>query len=116
MRAQKLLIGLLTAGAALSAVPVLGGCTGHASYVVETETTAPPPPREEYVVYRPGHVWVQGHWVRDGRHYRWRSGYYERERPNMVYVHGRWDRRGHRYVWVDGGWRPRASVTIQGRL
>jgi YXWGXW repeat-containing protein len=112
MRSEKLLACLLTAGAALSAAPVLTGCAGEA-YVVADE---PPAPQYETVVYRPGFVWVEGHWYRRGHDWRWRSGYYERERPNMVYVHGRWDRRGRSYVWVDGGWRQRASVTVHGRL
>jgi hypothetical protein len=112
---KKLLTYLVAAGAALSAVPVMSGCAGQASYVVETED-APPPPREERIVSRPGYVWVQGNWARRGSHWRWRSGHYERERTDMVYVHGRWDRRGRSYVWVDGGWHPRASVTIRGSL
>jgi hypothetical protein len=116
MRSKKFLIGLLTAGAALSTASAVTGCAGEASYVVETES-APPPPREEVVVYRPGHVWVHGHWNRYGRNdWRWRSGYYERERPNMVYTRGHWDRRGRSYVWIEGEWRPRASVTVRGRL
>ena len=111
MRSKNLLVWLLTAGAALSAAPILG-CAGEA-YVVET---APPAPRSEVAVYRSGHVWVSGHWVRRSGDWRWRPGYYVRERPDMVYVHGRWDRRGRSYVWVDGSWRPRASVRIEGRL
>jgi hypothetical protein len=112
MRSRNLLVWLLSAGAALSAAPLAGGCAGEA-YIVET---APPAPRYETVGYRSGHVWVQGHWARRGSHWRWHDGYYVRERPDHVYVHGRWDRRGRSYVWVDGGWRPRASVTIRGRL
>jgi hypothetical protein len=115
MRSRKLLSVLLAAGAALSVAPVLSGCTGRASYVVETETE-PPPLRYERVVYRPGHIWVQGHWVRSGSHWRWRDGHYERERAGYVYEHGRWDHRGRSRVWVEGQWRPRASVTIQGRI
>jgi hypothetical protein len=114
MRSKKLLVWLLSAGAALSATPVLSGCAGEA-YVVETEV-APPPPRSEAVVYRPGHVWVAGHWQRRGSHWQWRPGYYERERADMVYIHGRWERRGRTHVWVEGGWRPRASITVRGRL
>jgi hypothetical protein len=112
MRSKKLLIYLLAAGAALSAAPVMTGCAGEA-YIVET---APPPPRAEVTVYRPGYVWVHGRWDRSRDGWFWRHGYYERERSGHVFVHGRWDRRGRSYVWVEGGWRPRASVTIRGRL
>ena len=115
MRSRRLLSALLAAGAALSVAPVLGGCAARVGYVVEAEPE-PPPPRYERVVYRPGYVYVQGHWVRSGDHWRWRSGYYERERTGMVYEHGRWERRGRSHVWVEGNWRPRASVTIEGRI
>jgi hypothetical protein len=117
MRSRKLLSAILAAGAALSVAPVLGGCTAGATYVVETEEP-PPPPRYERFEYRPGFVWIEGRWIRTGRHWRWESGYYERERPSMVYIRGRWENRGGRYVWVDGGWRPRASasITVHGRV
>jgi hypothetical protein len=115
MRLQKLLIGILTAGTALSAVPVLTGCSGQASYVVETDVV-PPPPRHEVRVYRPGYIWVEGRWVRDRGDWRWRPGYYERERSGHVYVPGRWERRGRSYIYVEGDWRPRASVTVRGRI
>jgi hypothetical protein len=111
MRANKFLVWLLVSSAALTAMPSLTGCAGEA-YIVET---SPPPPRDEVSVYRPGYVWVEGHWMHARSGWRWRPGYYERERPNMVYVHGRWERRGSSYVWIDGGWRGRASVTIRDR-
>jgi hypothetical protein len=114
MRSRKLLSALLAACAALSVAPVLSGCAARVGYTVEAETE-PPPPRPERVVYRPGYVWVQGHWVRSGGHWLWRSGHYERERAGMVYEHGRWERRGRSHVWVEGTWRPRASVRIEGR-
>lgn len=86
----------------------LAGCSGSA-YVVETV----PAPRHEVAVYRPGQVWVSGHWANVGSRWTWRPGYYVRERPDHVYVQGRWERRGHRYVWADGGWRPRGRVVIR---
>ena len=84
----------------------IAACAGEA-YVVET---APPPPRSEVTVYRPGHVYVQGHWVRRGSSWHWNNGYYVRERPNYVYVQPRWERRGNRYVYFQGEWRPRGRV------
>jgi len=92
---MKRLIGLLITTALTGCYAETGG------YVVEE---APPAPREEVVVYRPGHVWVHGHWHHDNGHYVWRGGYYERERPGYIFVEGRWERRGHKHVWVEGGW------------
>lgn len=85
------------------------GCYADA-YVVDS---APPAPRHETVVFKPGHVWVDGHWTRSGRDWRWRDGYHERERSNQVYVRGRWERQGRNHVWVDGGWRARGRVTVR---
>jgi hypothetical protein len=107
------LISLLLAGAAAVTVPT--GCTGTTrGYIVAETYDAPPPPREEYVYYRPGYVWIHGNWVRDRyAGWRWQNGYYVRERPGYVYDHGRWDRRGRQYVWVQGTWRPRATIVIR---
>ena len=77
---------------------------------------APPAARTERVEYRPGHVYVQGHWQRDrGHRWTWNPGHYERERPGYVYIEGRWrnDRDGHH--WVDGEWRRREGVVIRER-
>jgi hypothetical protein len=83
-------------------------------YVVATYDE-PPAPREEYVVYRPGYVWVQGNWTRDryNNGWRWQNGYYVRERAGYVYDNGRWERRGRQHVWVQGQWRPRGSVVVR---
>jgi len=106
---RNMLTALLVAGAAVPALPAMTGCAAEAAYVVD----APPAPREEVVVYRPGFVWVHGHWTRPGSTWVWRGGTYERERPGMTYVEGRWERRGRGHVWVDGGWRARGTVTIR---
>lgn len=90
----------------------IAGCAGRTTYVIDN---GPPAPRSEVVIYRPGHVWVQGHWVQSRRGWVWQDGHYERERPDMVYVGGRWERRGHRFVYVNGGWRPRGHVVIRDR-
>jgi hypothetical protein len=88
---------------------VLAGC--HPRVAVD----APPPHREEHVLYRPGYLWVQGHYVRAGNAWVWQGGRYERERPSYVFVQGRWERQGNTYVWVQGGWRPRGRVVVQTR-
>jgi hypothetical protein len=102
---RNTLAALAVAGAVFATVPAMTGCYAtESAYVVED---APPAPREEVVVTRPGFVWIHGHWTHPGRTWVWRGGYYERERPNRVYVEGRWERRGRGHVWVDGGWRNR---------
>lgn len=75
----------------------------------------PPAPREEVVMSRPGYVWIDGHWMRDGGRWHWHGGYYERERPGYVYAPGRWVQQGDRYIWVDGRWRTSNTVVIRGR-
>ncbi len=108
---RNMVAALLVAGAALATVPAMTGCyASGGAYVVED---APPPPRAEVVVSRPGYVWIHGRWTRPGNRWAWREGYYEHERPNQVYVEGRWERRGRGHVWIDGGWRARAGVTVR---
>lgn len=109
---RNIVAALLVTGAALS-VPAMTGC--YASEDAYLVAEAPPPPREEIVVARPGFIWIHGHWNHAGGHWLWRPGYYERVRPNMVYVEGRWERRGRGHVWIDGGWRARAHVTVRDR-
>jgi len=111
-RLQKLLGPLLVAGAAVAGLPAFAGCYAQtAAYVVEDI----PPPREEVVIYRPGYLWIHGHWMRPQGQWVWRGGHYERERPSYVYVQGRWDRRRGTLVWIDGGWRPRGRVVVRTR-
>lgn len=88
---RKLLAILLFAGA----------CTGSA-YIVDD---GPPVARAEVTTYRPGYVWVHGHWTNTGRRWVWQNGYYARERQGYVYVEGGWHRRGNRHVYRDGVWR-----------
>jgi len=99
LRAPALAVGLA----------VIPACAGEAAYVAEPR---PPPPRSEVVAYRPGQVWVQGHWVRGGAGWYWRDGYYVRERPRYVFVQPRWERHGRGYVYIEGAWRPRGRVSV----
>lgn len=108
------LISLLLAGAAAATIPTGCASSGRGYVVASYYEEAPPAPREEYAVYRPGFVWIHGSWMRDRyNRWEWRNGYYERQRPGYVYQQGRWDRRGRGYVWVDGTWRAQGGVVVR---
>ncbi|TMQ19482.1 MAG: hypothetical protein E6J91_06245 [Deltaproteobacteria bacterium] len=85
---RDILAASLIAGAAL-AVPAMTGCyASEDAYVVDE---APPAPREEVVVARPGAC-----------------------RSSAADPAGSPSRpRGRGHVWVDGGWRARGTVTVR---
>jgi len=99
------------------ALAVAAGCTGGGTVVPRDDVRdgAPPAERAERAEYRPGYIYVQGHWQRDRQRWAWMPGYYERARPGYVYIEGRWsnDRDGHH--WIDGEWRRREGVSIRER-
>ena len=69
---------------------------------------APPPPRTEVVVVRPGarHVWIPGCWGWRGGAWAWDVGRWELPpRPGAVWVPHRYVLRGGAHVYVHGGWR-----------
>ena len=77
------LIGLLclgTAGGVAYTPPV------EARTFVDLDiNVAPPAPRYEQVVVRPGYVWAPGYWRWDGHgHHVWVGGYYMHERAGMA--------------------------------
>ncbi|MEQ1898514.1 MAG: hypothetical protein ABL971_14130 [Vicinamibacterales bacterium] len=66
---------------------------------------APLPPPRVVVVRGPGpragHLWIEGYWYPQGRHYRWRDGYWARAPyPDAYWISARYDR-GRFY---DGYW------------
>ena len=78
--------------------------------VRETVTVdAPPPaPQVETIGVAPSgeHVWVPGHWSREGDRWVWMSGRWEmRPTPTAVYVPGHWEAQGSGYVWREGYWK-----------
>ncbi len=110
-------IGSLALVASLGAA---SGCMveGHARVaepvaVVEVDEE-PPPPRVVNVEVRPGFLWIEGRWVRNGGRWAWRDGYYERERAGYMFEQGRWENRGGRHVWVEGHWRAGGRVETRG--
>ncbi len=97
------LVASLAAGAA-GCVVRAHGHVGAPVTVVEVEEE-PPPPRAVVVETRPGFVFIQGRWMRNGGRWDWRDGYWERQRANQAWEDGRWERRGRGHVWVEGRWR-----------
>jgi hypothetical protein len=77
--------------------------------VVEVDED-PPPPRVVVTDVRPGFVFVQGRWYRQGNRWEWRDGYWERSRAGHTWEQGRWERRGRGHVWVEGRWRAGGRV------
>ena len=110
MRLKNFASALLAAAACVSTLPALGCYATTDAYIADE---SPPPPQDEYVVYRPGFVFIHGHWRHDGGRWAWHRGYYERERPGYVYVEGRWERHGNHHVWVNGSWRSRGGVVVR---
>ncbi len=103
----------LAAGATGCVVRAHGHVGAPVAYVeVEEE---PPPPRVVVVESRPGFIWVEGRWYRNGNRWDWRDGYWERERSGYVWEQGRWERRGRGHVWVEGGWRSGGGGTVRTR-
>ena len=98
------LIGLLclgTAGGVAYTPPV------EARTFVDLDiNVAPPAPRYEQVVVRPGYEWAPGYWRWDGHgHHVWVAGYYMHARPGWHWVPHRWVQ-GPRGGWhmEEGHW------------
>jgi hypothetical protein len=114
---MRMNIGSLALAAAIAASA--GGCVvraqGHIAAptaVVEVDEE-PPPPRAVVVETRPGFIFIQGHWARNGNRWVWRDGYWERERSGYVWEEGRWESRGRGHVWVEGRWRASATPAVR---
>ncbi len=103
--------------ATLASSALAGGCVVQGRVGVTAEPVyeveeAPPPPREERVVVRPGFVWIRGRWEFRGGHWVWRAGYWQRARVGHVWEAGHWERRGNHYVWIEGRWVASGRVRV----
>ena len=90
-------------GAALAAMLSVGAYA--AEVFVEI---APPHPRHERRVARPGagYVWTPGYHRWDGHRYEWVGGAWLRPpHPRAHWEPAHWVRRGHGWVFVEGHWR-----------
>lgn len=99
------MIGLLGFGAAGTMYTPLAEARTHIG--VNFYIPAPPAPRYERVVVRPGYTWIGGYWVWNNRSHRhvWRNGYYARERVGYAWSAPRWYQgdRGHWHM-REGYW------------
>ncbi|MEO9021233.1 MAG: hypothetical protein ABI237_17415 [Ginsengibacter sp.] len=65
-----------------------------------------PPSYERPIAPGPNHVWVTGEWVKRGRGYIYRPGYWSRQRGgHMYYISGHWQSRRQGWTWIRGYWR-----------
>jgi hypothetical protein len=78
------------------------GC-GPSSVTVRTRPVAP-------VYARPAapggnYVWIDGEWIRSGRDYVYRRGFWAAPRARYhQYIPGHWQQRRHGWIWVSGHW------------
>ena len=98
-------------GMALIGLTTATGCVARGVIVADDP---PPVARVTYAQPRPGYVWVEGHWMRDGGRWAWRDGHYVRDRSGHVYVQGDWRRNGRRWEYRDGQWQQR--VRLEARI
>src|SRR4051812_13562007 len=100
----------LTSLALAASLATLGsGCVIRARGMVTTEPVyveeEPPPPRVVVTEQRPGFIWIEGRWYRNGNQWAWTDGHWENERRGQAWEQGRWERRGRGNVYVEGHWR-----------
>ena len=67
---------------------------------------APPPPRHERVILRPGYVWAPGYWQMRGRRHVWVAGHSLPVRRGYAYRPARWYRQGP-------AWHLRAATWVR---
>jgi len=65
---------------------------------------APPAPRVERVVVRPGHVWSPGYWRWNGARHVWVGGYWLPARAGYRYVGAAWVRVGPAWHFRPAHW------------
>jgi hypothetical protein len=69
---------------------------------------APPAPRTEVVYEAPSrdHVWIQGHWIRQGHSWEWYPGYWEHApKRDAIWIPGKWEKSGRGWFWIEGSWK-----------
>ncbi len=79
--------------------------TGCGPSSVTVRTRPEPPYYARPMAPGPNYVWIDGEWIRSGRGYAYRHGYWMAPRPRYhAYISGHWERRRHGWYWVHGYW------------
>jgi len=95
-------------GAALALLLGITGATPAFARAVEWSVAiAPPLPRAERVVVRPGYAWVGGYWRWTGVRHVWVGGYWTHARPGYRHAAARWVHAGPAWRFHGGYWRHR---------
>ncbi len=79
---------------------------------------APPPPRSEIIVSRPGDdfVWIAGYYEIRGHNRYWVSGHWIRPpRQGVVWISPRWEQRGRNYAFIPGYWGDAPGFQVVNR-
>jgi hypothetical protein len=100
-------ITVLTLAATMGACSASAGA-GGTRLSVGFITREPPPARVEVVTERPSpdHVWIAGHWARNGDDFMWVSGHWDRPSGgHREWVEGRWEHEARGWYWIEGHWR-----------
>ncbi len=80
----------------------LAGC-GPSSIVVRERPA--PPYYARPAAPGPNYIWIDGEWLRSGRHYNYRQGYWAPPRKRYrQYSAGHWQQRRNGWYWVPGRW------------
>ena len=101
-------IAVVTLAVTMSACAASVGGRSGTLISVGFITREPPPARVEVVTERPQgeHVWVAGHWRREGNDYAWETGHWVRlEGGHKEWVEGRWEHESRGWFYIDGHWR-----------
>lgn len=80
----------------------IAGC-GPSAVVVRTRPQ--PPVYARPVAPGSNYVWIDGEWIRRGRHYNYRNGYWTLPRARYhQYNGGHWQQRRDGWYWIPGRW------------
>lgn len=88
----------------LGAAAVVSSTAQARTWVGVSIGIAPPPPRVERVVVRPGYVWSPGYWRWTGVRHVWVGGYWVPARPGYRWVGSSWARWGEGWHFRPGHW------------